>query len=748
MIKVDKYDLVNRIEEELYIRNSLETYEVNKTEVYKALAKCIRDIIAYSWSPSKDKLFSKKQIYLFSFEYNTSNFLSKNLNYLGLSQVARESLGILGYNLDEILNCEVFPLLGEGELGDLSYFMLESNCKNKVKAYGLRYENGRFKQEIIDHRQVEMVKSWTMEEFPWEIKRNREDINIFGKDIKSTSYDIKVLTKNLENINVLRLFESNIERLTYPMKIIEGEGLKEIESYMLINSLSRFLYMEDVNPMGKKIRLGQEYFLASSGVKDIVKDLKREKEIDFKNKFTILLNENHTLITIPVFIKEFCDNFKLTKEEALKLVETNFQYRSFEGIDINKKIWSESLIREVCPDILEYLDFIYDFFEIEGQNPQYYNFYEILFHTVKNIFPMSKIQRDSFYKGYEINTGEKPVREYEIQNNLLNIVPWLWESNPKLYGLLSAISDKNSLQNPNLLKALPEKFTDEQQSAVIKIKYENKLKIKNMISKKYKIFLNPKSIYVMQFETFQEKRRQFLTCLYLTDKYFELIDNSNLDMPDLTYFIGGLSSPKYLASKYVIRYINVLKDLVNSDLSIKDKLKIVFIEDLNREKMMRLSKGCDVVEQIATPGLEVVANNVLNFMINGSVVMGSRTGINLELAETKKEFIYLFGSSKEEIEGSFRDCSKVEENIFKKSRLGNVINKIRNSNFIELKDSFEEIYNLILKYNDSFQVFRDYDDYYGTWKEIEKDYRDKRVWTKKTLQSIRSCGEFSNSFEI
>ena len=244
MIKVDKYDLVNRIEEELYIRNSLETYEVNKTEVYKALAKCIRDIIAYSWSPSKDKLFSKKQIYLFSFEYNTSNFLSKNLNYLGLSQVARESLGILGYNFDEILNCEVFPLLGEGELGDLSYFMLESNCKNRVKAYGLRYENGRFKQEIIDHRKVEMVKSWTMEEFPWEIKRNRDDINIFGKDIKSTAYDIKVLTKKYPGVDFVYPMHLN-PHVRKPIHEVFGEDLSDLGNMFFIEPLEylAFVYL-------------------------------------------------------------------------------------------------------------------------------------------------------------------------------------------------------------------------------------------------------------------------------------------------------------------------------------------------------------------------------------------------------------------------------------------------------------------------------------------------------------------------
>ncbi len=738
MIKIDRYELAQKIEEELYIRNALADYEVNKKDVYNALVKSIRDMVAYSWRRSKDKPFSREQIYIFSFEYNTSNFLKKNLNHLGLNEVAKQALHILGYDLDEILNCEVFPLLGEGELGDLSYFMLEGNSKNKVKAYGLRYESGRFKQEIVNHNQVEMVNNWTLEYFPWEIKRNSEDIKIYGKDIKSTAYDIPIMTGDLDNTNILRLFESNEERLTYPMKIIEGEGLRDIENYLFTNSLSRFLYMEDVNPLGKKIRLGQEYFLASSGVMDIINDFKKVNEGKFENNFKVLLNGSHTIITIPIFIKEYTKNFGVSKEEALKTIEENFEFRTFESIETNKKIWSRSLIEEVCPDILEYLDYIYGGFENEAE---YYNFYKILFNTVKNIVPMSKMQSESFSREYSLNNGGIS-KEYEVEKNLLNISPWLSQANPKLYKLLSDVLEEDILKNPSSLKELPGQLKGEQQNEFEKIKYENKLDIKRNIFEEYKIILNPKSMYIMNFGTFQEKRRQFLTCLYLTEKYFELIENASLDMPDMTYFIGGLSSPKYLQSKHVIKYINILKDIVNSDLSIKDKLKIVFVEDLNRKKILNLSKGCDVVEQIATPGLEVVAKKVLNYMINGSLVMGSRTGINLELEENNGCFIYLFGSSKEEVE--YKDLSKIEEKI-RSGRLGNLINKIRNSNFVELKDSFEELYNLILKYNDSFQVFENYDEYYEKWKEIERDYRNKDDWRKKSLQSIKACGDFSIS---
>lgn len=738
MIKIDNQELAQKIEEELYIRNALADYEVNKKDVYNALVKSIRDMMAYSWRRSKDKPFSRKQIYIFSFEYNTSNFLKKNLNHLGLNEVARQALQILGYDLDEILNCEVFPVLGEGELGDLSYFMLEENSKSKVKAYGLRYESGRFKQEIVNHNQVEMVNNWTLEYFPWELKRNSEDIKIYDKDIKSTAYDIPILTGDLENTNPLRLFESNVERLTYPMKIIEGEGLRDIENYLFTNSLSRFLYMEDVNPLGKKIRLGQEYFLASSGVMDIINDFKKVNEGEFKNNFKVILNGSHTIITIPIFIKEYTKNFEVSKEEALKVIEENFEFRTFESIETNKKIWSRSLIEEVCPDILEYLDYIYGGFENEAE---YYNFYKILFSTVKKIIPMSKMQSESFSREYSLNNGDAS-KEYEVEKNLLNISPWLSQANPKLYKLLSDVLEENILQRPSSLKELPAQLKVFQQNEFEKIKYENKLDIKRDVFEEYKIILNPKSMYIMNFGTFQEKRRQFLTCLYLTEKYFELIENSNLDMPDMTYFIGGLSSPKYLQSKHVIKYINILKDIVNSDLSIKDKLKIVFVEDLNRNKILNLSNGCDVVEQIATPGLEVVAKKVLNYMINGSLVMGSRTGINLELEELNGDFIYLFGSSKEEVK--YKDLSKIEEKI-RSGRLENLINKIRNSNFVELKVSFEELYNLILKYNDSFQVFEDYDKYYEKWKEIERDYRNKDDWRKKSLQSIRSCGEFSVS---
>ncbi|MDO5017803.1 MAG: glycogen/starch/alpha-glucan phosphorylase [Lagierella massiliensis] len=746
MNKMDKFVLANKLKEELFTRMALTPYEITNEDVYEALVKNIKEMFAYSWRESKGRLFSQKQIYIFSFEYNTGKFLNKNLRYLGIENTVRESLEILGYNASEVFKIDKLPLLGEGDLGDLSNFILESGCKYPIKAYGLRYDNGRFKQKIVNNMQVEETESWVDEGFPWEIKRNKVDrFKVSNLFVKSYSYDLPIVGNTSKTINTLRLFKSQGEGLLNPMNLIEGEGLIELENYFLTKALSSFLYMEDVNYLGKKIRLSQEYFLAECGVRDMIRDLKlKGVRGDFKGKFKVLLNENHTLITIPVFMMEFCKNFNLSKEETLDIIWNNFEYRTFEKLLNNSKIWSKSLIEEVCPDIQGYLDFILNSFKIYQSNYDYYDFNELVPILIQDVRPLSKMQKREFEQKKQkhfINT-----KQYEIDKNILNLSPWLWEINPRLYNILTKNLKEEILNKPNSLKDLTKIKNKNLLQELEKVKDLNKLEIKEDIFKEYEIIINPKSIFIMSLRTFQERRRQFLTCLYLTEKYFQLIENSNIDMIDITYFIGGLSAPKYLASKYVIEYINILKDLVNKDRSIKEKLKIVFIEDLDRSKVMNLVRGCNIVEQISTPGLELVGGDILKYMLNGAVVHGSTTGLNLELREMNKSGIYLFGNI------STESVEVLEDDVYdedcQNKRLEILIQKIRRSNFVELKDCFEKINGLILKYNDSFKLYEEYDSYYKSFEKMIFDYRDKDKWVERAMDNISLCGEFSGPFVL
>ncbi len=775
MNKISREELAEKIKYELYNRKALAKYEVKPFDIYLAVVKCLRDILAYSWTESKNRLFdnekkvenkdvspSHRQVYLFSFEFLTGKFLNRTLHYTGLEETLKESLNLLGYDLKDIMDMDILPFLGEGALGELSYFMLESaTCQDlNIKGYSLRYENGRFKQEIVQGSQIEKTINWISKGFPWEIKRSdRKNIKIAETNIESVGYDIPIIGYDCDNINTLRLFQARGDSLLNPMNVIDNKHSDESLNYILVKALSSFMYMEDVNPMGKKIRLAQECFLATSGVLDIIEDLKlKEIEEDFLNSIKILLNEHHTLITIPVFMKEFCENFEISKEDCLDLITEVFQYRSFEDILGSPKLWSKELMEEVCPDLIEYLDYILrkmslneekgdkDFYSFDSS----YDFTKIMIYLIKDIRFLSLMQESNLIQDYKKVHNQVLVKDYRIDRSLLNISTWVGEANPRLLRYINKELDKDILKDIHELKGLSSRVDEKMLEDIHRIKSENKLDIKKLIFKKYHRVINPNSMFVMSLRTFQERRRQFLTCLYLTEKYFELMDNANMDMVDRTYFIGGVSSQKYLASKFVIRYINQLMEIINRDITIKDKIKVVFIENLNKEKMLNLLPGCDVVEQISTPGLEVVGSNPLMYMANGSLVMGSKTGLNLDIRNViGEDNIFLFGRSKEEVDYDFiHNFYNPEKYIAENSRLKNLIYRIRMSTFPDLKDSFENLYHIIMKYNDSFQVFRDYDSYYDSWERAAKLYRDRKNWTYKSIINIEACENFSHPLEI
>ncbi|WP_300409910.1 glycogen/starch/alpha-glucan phosphorylase [Lagierella sp.] len=790
MNKISKEELADRIKYELHNRKALTFYEIKPFDIYLAVVKCLRDILASSWTKSKERIFAKqskaqekgslidngsldqkqeffnsqRQIYLFSFEFLTGKFLNRTLNYTGLRETLKDSLELLGYDFDEIMNMDILPFLGEGSLGELSFSILESGtCENlNIKGYCLRYENGRFKQEIVHGSQIEKTINWISKGFPWEVKRSgRQTIQIANTNLEAVSYDIPIIGYECEAVNTLRLFQARGDSLLNPMNVIDNKNSDKSLNYILVKALSSFMYMEDVNSQGKKIRLAQEYFLATSGVKDIIEDLKlRGIEDGFEDRIKILLNEHHTLITIPVFMKEFCEVFEISKEDCIELIPKIFQYRSFEDIMGRPKIWSKELIVDICPDLVEYLDYIVRRMDLEVENSKKdsndygfdssYNLTEIMIYLVKEIRFLSQMQEHSLIQDYKKIHNEGFNKKFRVDKSLLNLSTWMGEANPRLLDYLNKKLDTDILKNSKGLSRLSSLINEEMINDIYKIKRDNKLRIKELVFKKYHRSINPESMYIMNLRTFQERRRQFLTCLYLTEKYFELMDNANMDMVDRTYFIGGISSQKYLASKYVIKYINQLMEIINRDISIKDKIKVIFVENLNKEKMLNLVSGCDIVEQISTPGLEVVGSNPLMYMASGSLVMGSKTGLNLDIRNMiAEENIFLFGRSKEEVDYDFaHNFYNPERFISENSRLKNLIYRIRMSTFPDLKESFESLYHIIIKYNDSFQVFRDYDSYYDTWEKIAKQFRDKDNWTKKSIINIGACGNFSHPLEI
>lgn len=768
MFKKNKDEIIEKIEYNLYNKMVLDRHDITEHDVYLATVDVVKEIISYPWRDTKDRFFSKKKIYYLSFEYLPERFLNRNLLMLGLKEEFKEALLELGYDLDSILDNETLGKLGGGALGRFAFSFLDSASSKdtNLMGYGIRYKNGRLKQEIVDCNQVEKTDSWLKLGFPWEYRKNIiYDVEFKDFTVQGQAYDMPIIGYGGKTVNTLRLWSVLDNTFIHPDTVLK-ENIEDIYSkYIKIKSITGFLYPEDSNIDGRKIRCRQEYFYSTCSIKDILNNLIKE-DLDLgkiDEYIDIKLNENHTLMSIPVFIKEYSKITGLDYNIALEKAKRIFNYTAFENFVANHKIWTKDIIEEICPSIIDCIEFInksiYELLNyksvgvngvnyqkmmvIDGNNIDFTNIALFVSNSINAISDMHyKIMTDGDLNSY----SNLYPRKYNTNRAGVSQRTWLYIANNKLSNYLRDILSKDIIKEPKYLIELEKYGRDKEILENIEsIKYENKVKVEKYIYEKYNISINPNSIFDMQLKNFVEYRRQILTALYITKIYFDLLENSNLDIVERTYFFGGIASPTYLAAKYIINYINNLASIINSDLRIKDKIKVVFIDDLNMGETIRLIPSADINEQISTPGLDIAGVSAVKYMLNGGLTIGSRTGINLEIRnEIGERNIFLFGKSQGDLEAQFKhNYYNPNEYVEKNRDLNKLINNIRNSNNIKLKDSFENLYRIIMKYNDSFMVFRDFSSYIRVQKQVDERYRIRDEWNSMQIFNIANSGKFS-----
>lgn len=775
MLKISGEEILKKIKHNLNYKLVVDRHEASSFDVYLATAEVIKDIISYPWRDTKDKFFSRKKfiIYLLSFEYLPEKFLGRNIGLLKLEKEFNYAFNKLGYKFEDILENDTTSRLGGESLGRFAFSFLDSasSVNENLMAYGIRYENGRLKQEIVNFNQVEKVDTWLAAGFPWEYRKNIVyDIEFKSLKVQAQAYDIPILGYEGKTVNTLRVWSIINDNLINVDAILRGSLNELYYNYISTKSIINFLYPEDSNIAGKKIRLGQEYFYATCSVKDILANAKKEKIdlLKLEKHIAIKMNESHTIMAIPVFIEEYKKTTGCSYEFAYEKANQIFNYTSYDNFTSKKKTWDIDLIKESCPKIIDTMEFLDEklkeilkvrTFDLkESELKELYiiqdnkiNFTNIALFVSNSFGAISELHHKIITDDRLNKFSSIFPRKFKLNRSGVSQRTWLYLSNKKQTDYLSELLNEDIIKNPKCLIKL-EKYRDDETvlNELDNIKRKNKLEVEKYIKDNYNIKINPYSIFDMQLKDFHEHRRQFLTALYITKLYFDLKENSSIDLADRTFFFGGMASQSYLAAKYVINYINTLAYVVNSDLTIKNKLKVVFIENLTIEKVMRLIPSADINEQLSTPGIDMAGSSAIKYMFNSGLTIGSRTGLNLDIRnEIGEDNIFLFGLSREELDNQFKhNYYNPTEFIKNNEDLSKLIKKIKTSDNTLLKESFEKLYNLIVKYNDSFFVFKDFPAYARTQKLVEQRYRDKLCWNNMQLVNLAHSGKFSVDYSL
>ena len=657
---------------------------------YQALALSIRDLMVEKWLATKDvyeKEKSKTVCYI-SLEFLIGRTIGNAMINLGIYDAAKEAMAELGFEVEELREQEVDAGLGNGGLGRLAACFLDSMATLELPSYGygIRYDFGIFKQLIVDDCQVEEPDNWLSHGNPWEIRRPElARIVRFGGHVEAFQdaganklrrrwvnshqvlampYDTPIPGYENNTVNTLRLWAS---------EAVSGFDLSKfnLEAALSAN-ISKVLYPNDNNYEGKELRLKQQYFLVSATLQDIIARIKMMNGDlrDFPNYAVVQLNDTHPALAIPELMRILVDEENFLWEDAWEICTRTFNYTNHTLMSEALEKWPTDLLGKLLPRHLEIIYEINFRFLREvstryiGDNDRLSRMSIIEEHPVK----MARMAYMCVVASHKVN-GVAALHTELLKNGLFRdfsefypdkfvnvtngITPrrWLRKANPDLSAIITDRIGGNWCKNLDELKNF-EKFADDPATlkAVMAAKRANKVRLAEHIQEICGVTVNPDSIFDVQVKRLHEYKRQYLNILHAITLYLQLKDNPDMDFVPRTIMFGAKAAPGYYIAKLIIRLINAVGNVINSDPAIGDKLKVVFLPNYRVSLAEKIIPAADISEQISLAGTEASGTSNMKFALNGALTIGTMDGANVEIYEqVGAENIFIFGMNVEEV---------------------------------------------------------------------------------------------------
>ena len=738
-MKTDKEFIIKRIQSFLYSFYAKNTENARINEVYDCLCRYLMESIGQTWVKSK-ALANDKDYYILSFEYLPGKFIDRNIHRLKIKDQLKEALNEMGFDLEEVIACEKEADLGVSDIGIGSSALINelANQKKRAVAYALRYENGNLKQKIIDGRQVEYSDFWLEQGSNWEHKKAFSyKLKIDGRDNKSIAYDMPILSDDAGFVNTLRLFKSEVVNSLSIEDFSRGDLFKAYDDYINISAINKFLYIDDSTYEGKLLRLKQEYFYSASAVRDIFRrHQKRHGSIEgIENNIKIFSHDIHPSLALIEFIRILNQTYEYKIEKAIDIARKVFDHVAFSITDDSVEVYDIDMIRRINPEIMDAIIEIQKSLQFYSKDASLVKNGKVYFRNINKYLSGSYHYLSKTISDQRVNDINHSYFNYGTDRILYSE-----STNKELHNLLKqynidSISEKNiakikELQNDSgFIKALDD------------VKFKNKCKLADIVKDRLGEEINPYSIYDIQLSIMHESKRQILNCLSIAYKYYMLKYNTNLKMAPTTYIFSGKANEGYFMAKETIKFILALKKMIDEDKFISEKIKIVFIEDLDVEKIKQILPAVDIYSNLTLPTLDNQNFHILNSIFNMSNIISSKGGIIDNINEDNAFFT--FGADLETIQKLDSDSLYNANEYYYDSKVVKfTIDNLLNESYENLPYDFKTIYDQILMYNDSFKTFYDLESLIETRKIIEEDYLDVDKWIKKQIKNMLWANNF------
>jgi starch phosphorylase len=738
------------------IKNTLEQKlgksiaDSSKQEIYVALLNITKDM-----SEEKVQEDTGKKVYYISAEFLIGKLLSNNLINLGIYADVKKVLADNGISLAEIEEIEAEPSLGNGGLGRLAACFLDSIASLGLNGsgIGLNYHLGLFKQVFENNKQKETANPW-IEENTF-LRKTDVSYPVKFKDftVQSRMYEIDV-TGYDNRTNKLELFDLD----TVDDSIV-GDGI-DFDKKDIAKNLTLFLYPDDSDDDGRKLRIYQQYFMVSNGAKLIIDECKKKGSNlhDLYNYAVIQINDTHPTMVIPELIRLLMEE-GIDIDEAIEIVSKTCAYTNHTILAEALEKWPISFLKEVVPQLVPIIEVLDDKvrrrFDDESvviiDKNDTVHMAHIDIHYGFSVNGVAALHTEILEKS-ELNNFYKIYPEkFNNKTNGITFRRWLLHCNPELTDQLTEWIGDGYKKDAEELKKLEKYLSDKDAlDTLLKIKTDNKADFVDYIKRTQNITLNPNSIFDIQVKRLHEYKRQQLNALFVIHKYLE-IKKGNIPETPITVIFGAKAAPAYIIAKDIIHLILCLQEIINNDPEVNKYLNVVMVENYNVTMAERLIPACDISEQISLASKEASGTGNMKFMLNGAITLGTEDGANVEIHQfVGDDNIYIFGAESDEVIAHYANSDYVSRDYYEKNpALKEAVDFITGDAMLKIGDETQlnRLKNELLN-KDWFMTFLDFDSYVETKEKAYADFNDREAWAKKMLVNISQAGFFSSDRTI
>jgi starch phosphorylase len=764
---------------------------------FMAAARTARDRMFDRWTRtwSRRERQQPKIINYLSMEYLLGRLLEDGLVNLGVLEEMRAGLGTLGIDLDQVLHQEPDAGLGNGGLGRLAACFLDSMATLGIAGmgYGLRYDYGIFRQDILGGQQQEAPDQWLRFGNPWEIARpERTYVVHFGgrviqytgstgrlvhewvdtDSVNAMAYDIPVPGYRNQVVNTLRLWSAKATKDFDISYFNRGDYVRAIEQKAWTENITRVLYPNDQQPAGKELRLKQEYFLVSATLQDVIsRHLRYHPDLyNLHEQACFQMNDTHPALAVAELMRILIDVHAMPWEHALSLVKRCCAYTNHTILPEALERWPVWLMERVLP---RHMQIMYDLNAhhlaevkkhfpgdderlrrlslIEEGSEKRVNMANLAIvgsFKVNGVSALhSQLLKETLFSDFYAYEPSKFIN----QTNGVTPRRWMLKCNPKLAALISSrIGPGWEVDLDQLERLVPYANDPDFQREWRAVKQYNKERLASALRRDLRIELDPTHLLDAHVKRIHEYKRQLLNVLHIVSLYLGYREKPPFDITPRTFLFGGKAAPGYDMAKRIIHLANAVGQVINNDVGVRQHLRVIFVPNYSVSLAELIIPATDVSEQISTAGTEASGTGNMKFAMNGALTIGTLDGANIEIHEAVGEAnMFLFGLRAEQVAQARASGYDPKQLYYAEPTLRAVLDAVASGMFSpDEPGRFKPIVDSLLYGGDTYMVLADFLSYLHCHRSVEAAYHDQAGWTRRSILNVAHMGRFSSDRTI